>query len=70
MHMTPIVDDPADTVLTEEIRNQLHVLAVKERYRVGIISGRSLDDLKSKVELEGIIYAGNHGLEIEGPGYS
>jgi trehalose 6-phosphate phosphatase len=35
---------------------------------VGIISGRALHDLKSKVNIGGIIYAGNHGLEIEGPG--
>jgi trehalose-phosphatase len=35
---------------------------------VGIISGRSLSDIKERVHLDNIIYAGNHGFEIEGPG--
>jgi trehalose-phosphatase len=35
---------------------------------LAIISGRSLEDLKGKVEVSGIIYVGNHGLEIENPG--
>ena len=37
---------------------------------VGIISGRALADLKDKVNINGVIYAGNHGFEIEGPGLS
>ncbi len=37
-------------------------------YSVGVISGRSITELKSLVAIEGIYYAGNHGLEIEGPG--
>jgi trehalose 6-phosphate phosphatase len=37
---------------------------------LGVISGRALDDIKNKVGVKGIIYAGNHGLEIEGPGIS
>jgi trehalose-phosphatase len=37
---------------------------------VGIISGRALVDLKDKVNLSGIVYGGNHGFEIEGPGLS
>lgn len=36
--------------------------------RVAVISGRSLSDVRSRLDLEGIHYAGNHGLEIEGPG--
>ena len=32
---------------------------------LAIISGRSLEDLRGKVGVSGIIYAGNHGLEIE-----
>jgi trehalose-phosphatase len=30
------------------------------------VSGRALADLKRKVGLKGLIYVGNHGLEIEG----
>ncbi len=34
---------------------------------VAIISGRQLDDLQRKVGVEGLTYAGNHGLEIKHP---
>jgi len=68
--LTPIVDKPELAVLPQEIKKLLRKLAKNHRYTVGIISGRALADLKSKVDLEGIIYAGNHGLEIEGFGSS
>ncbi len=32
-----------------------------------MVSGRSLRDIKKKVGIRGITYAGNHGIEIEGP---
>jgi trehalose 6-phosphate phosphatase len=68
--LTPIEDRPELAVLPQEIKRLLRKLAKNRRYTVGIISGRALADLKSKVDLEGIIYAGNHGLEIEGFGSS
>jgi trehalose-phosphatase len=37
---------------------------------VAIVSGRRLDDVRNLVGLDGLIYAGNHGLEIQGPGMS
>ncbi len=68
--LTPIVERPEIANLSENTRKLLRTLAKNPRYTVGIISGRALADLKGKVGLEGIIYAGNHGLEIEGFGYS
>jgi len=68
--LTSIVDKPELAALPQEIRKMLRRLAKNRRYTVGVISGRALADLKSKVDLEGIIYAGNHGLEIEGFGSS
>lgn len=35
---------------------------------MAVISGRALKDIKRQIGLKGIIYAGNHGLEIAGPG--
>jgi trehalose 6-phosphate synthase/phosphatase len=35
---------------------------------VAIVSGRALDDVRKMVGLGGAVYAGNHGLEIVGPG--
>jgi trehalose 6-phosphate phosphatase len=48
----------------------LAALAAADRVAVGIVSGRKLADLRARVGLEGIAYAGNHGLEIQGPGFS
>jgi trehalose 6-phosphate phosphatase len=68
--LTPIVDEPELANFSQETRKLLRALARNRRYTVGIVSGRALSDLKSRVGLEGIIYAGNHGLEIEGFGSS
>ena len=37
---------------------------------LSIISGRSLKDIRKRVGIKGITYAGNHGLEIHGPGFN
>jgi trehalose 6-phosphate phosphatase len=66
--LTPIMGRPQDAVLSEEAQHRLSDLSEKQGYSVGIISGRSIDEVKSMVGLEGIYYSGNHGLEIEGPG--
>jgi len=36
-------------------------------YKVSIVSGRATDDVKSKVQIDGIFYAGSHGFEILEP---
>lgn len=68
--LTPIVGRPELVVLPEENRQLLYELAHQRRFIVGIISGRALSDLKGLVGIEGIVYAGNHGFEIEGPDWS
>lgn len=65
--LTPIVDSPEMANLTAETRNLLATLVHRSSAKVGIISGRALVDIKEKVGIGGIIYAGNHGFEIEGP---
>ncbi|MFC1989572.1 trehalose-phosphatase [Chloroflexota bacterium] len=66
--LTPIVSRPDEAILPPNVRGTLRALAEKPRFSVGIISGRSLSEIKGMVEIEGIYYGGNHGLEIEGPG--
>ncbi|MFH1382097.1 MAG: trehalose-phosphatase [Chloroflexota bacterium] len=66
--LTPIVGRPEEATLSDDMRQLLQALAHQNHLRVGIISGRALTDLKNKVKIDNIIYAGNHGLEIEGPG--
>lgn len=67
--ITPIVDRPELADLSEKTRQLLQALARQSHFTVSIISGRALADLRQRVGISGIIYAGNHGLEIEGPGF-
>jgi trehalose 6-phosphate phosphatase len=68
--LTPIVGRPDDAVLPPGIRDKLTRLTKNPAFSVGVISGRGLPEIRSMVGIEGIYYAGNHGLEIEGPGMS
>lgn len=65
--LTPIVEDPAAADLSEATRGTLSALA--GRWPVAVISGRDLDDLRRRVGVEGLVYAGSHGFEIAGPGF-
>ena len=66
--LTPIVERPELAALPPGRRRLLRALTESGCCILGIISGRALGDLQQKVGIEGIVYAGNHGLEIEGPG--
>jgi len=68
--LTPIVGRPEDAILSSGVKEQISILARSPSFNVGIISGRLLHDVEALVGIEGIFYAGNHGLEIEGPGLS
>jgi len=66
--LTPIVKRPELAILSEESRQLLENLSHKRRVIIGVVSGRGLSDIRSKVGINGIIYVGNHGFEIKGPG--
>jgi len=68
--LTPIVEKPELAYLSPEVRECLQGLAKNPRLTLGIISGRTLEDLQQRVGINDIIYAANHGLEIERPGIS
>lgn len=65
--LTPIVDDPADAILADDTREQLMRIARSPRGSVAVISGRGIEDLRARVGVPEVIYAGCHGLEIMGP---
>jgi trehalose-phosphatase len=65
--LTPIVSRPEDAVLSPSVHDTLSLLAQKKSFSVGIISGRSIEDIKHLVKIKDIYYSGNHGLEIDGP---
>jgi trehalose 6-phosphate phosphatase len=63
--LSDIVPIPGDAKLDPKIKPLLGALASNPTISVGILSGRSLQDLQARVGIEGLIYVGNHGLEIE-----
>ena len=63
--LSPIVDRPELAVLSPNMRETLERLANK--YVVAIISGRDLKDVKRRVGVTDIYYAGSHGYRISGP---
>jgi len=66
--LTPIVDDPAEAWLDGPTREVLGALADRDGVLLAIVRGRSAPDLQMRVGIEKAVYAGNHGLEITGPG--
>lgn len=65
--LTPIVKKPGLAVLSKTRRSLLKKIARAPHFLVAIVSGRMLSDLKKRVSIKGIYYAGNHGFEIAGP---
>ncbi|MEA3493742.1 MAG: trehalose-phosphatase [Candidatus Margulisiibacteriota bacterium] len=65
--LTPIVDKPSLAVLSVPRRRLLKKASKNRQIKIAVVSGRKLSDLKQKVNIKGIYYAGNHGFEIEGP---
>lgn len=66
--LTALVNHPADAHLDPETRTALTAVSQRENTAVAILSGRALTDVSARVGIEGLIYGGNHGLEISGPG--
>jgi trehalose 6-phosphate phosphatase len=66
--LAPIVPIPDDAGLPAATQSLLEALAARADTRVAVLSGRGLRDLAARLGIAGVYYAGNHGLEIEGPG--
>jgi trehalose 6-phosphate phosphatase len=67
--LSEFVADPAAVRLSEPRRETLLALQARPATTVGVVSGRRLDDVRSRTRLgDGAFYAGLHGLEIEGAG--
>jgi alpha,alpha-trehalase len=66
--LTPIVRKPEDAILCEEGRRIVKDLA--NDIPVAIVSGRGLKDVRKRVKVDRLYYAGSHGFEIAGPGGS
>lgn len=65
--LAPIVNDPAKAEIQPRHKKVIKDLSECPNVRVAIVSGRSLAEIKKKIDIEPLIYMGNHGLEYEGP---
>ena len=63
--LSEIVDEPGAAVLVPGADKALQSLAAL--YPVAVLSGRGLDDIRQRVGIPGLWYAGSHGFETVGP---
>ena len=62
--LAPIVGDPAQAAVPEGTRHELERLA--DTYRlVAAVSGRPGDEARRIVDVDSVVYIGNHGLELD-----
>ncbi len=64
--LVPIASDPASPRLDSNATETLRMLLGRESIVTTILSGRAVEDLYSRIRIQGFIYAGNYGLEIFG----
>ena len=63
--LSPIVSRPEQAMLSDSMRAVLRALATK--LPVAILTGRDLADVRQRVGVDAIVYAGSHGFDIAGP---
>ena len=62
--LADITDRPDDPEIRPRNRESLRTLRDSPNVSVAVVSGREVEDLRTRVGVEGVAYAGNHGLEI------
>ena len=63
--LTPIVERPELATLSPDARQVLARLAQHANVEIGVLSARTLDDLKAMLALPGLYLAGTGGLELD-----
>jgi trehalose 6-phosphate phosphatase len=66
--LAPIVERPELAAMPGATRDALERLRARPGVQVAIVSGRGMADTRARAALQGVAYAGNHGMEIEGAG--
>lgn len=62
--LAPIVARPEDAAPTAEMRAELERLAGAYAL-VAVVSGRTSDDVRARLGVDGVVCVGSHGLELE-----
>ena len=65
--LTPIAQYPSMAKLSSKHRKILRDLNLLRDLKICILSGRPVKEIKGLVNIPKMIYAGNHGFELEGP---
>lgn len=66
--LAPIVERPELAGMPPATRAAVESLRRLPGVELAVVSGRELADVRDRAGLEGMLYAGNHGMEIDGPG--
>jgi len=62
--LAPIVERPEDAYPPPEARAELERLAARYAL-VAVVSGRAGADVRERVGVDGVVYVGSHGLELD-----
>jgi trehalose 6-phosphate phosphatase len=62
--LAPIVARPEDAATPPETRAELERL-VQQYALVAVVSGRAGEDVRTRIEVDGVVCVGSHGLEAE-----
>lgn len=63
--LAPIAEHPDKASAPSRTLDLLSALAGKPGCKIAIVTGRTLADVKQRVRVVGVIYCGNHGLQME-----
>jgi trehalose-phosphatase len=66
--LVPISANPTEPQLDSDTAEALKLISNQDLMAVTVISGRAVEDLYGRIRIDGLVYAGNHGLEIFGRG--
>ena len=65
--LSPIVPSPDLAAMSDANRSSLQSLSESNRFLVAIVTGRRMEEIRRLVALDGVYYAANYGMEIDGP---
>ena len=65
--LSPIVSTPQEARLKSSTQTVLKALTKNSRFTIGIITGRSVQQIKRLLGLKKVIIGGNHGLQLWSP---
>lgn len=63
--LAPFQADPLSAFALPEIETKLNKLEKNKKFKLSLVSGRKISELKKMIDLKCSHYAGSHGLEIE-----